>query len=767
MPNYDFRSLSSYDFECLSRDLIQEERNITLESFKTGRDGGIDFRYAKDSSNKIVVQAKHYADSTYSLLFNKLKNYELSKIKRVNPSQYFLTISLGLTPANKDDIKTLLEPYCLSTADIYGKDDLNNLLGKFPHIEKRNFKLWLTSQPILEKIIHSKIVNQTEFELEYIKKRLKYYVQNESFFEANKILDELHYCIIAGIPGIGKTTLAEILLIAYLDRGCEIIKISNDIAEAFEIYDTQRKQIFYYNDFLGQTRLGERLNKNEDERILRFIEIIKKSKHNRFIMTTREYILNQAKENYEKLAHSDFDSKKCVINLASYTKFDRAKILFNHVYFSDLPVDFKQELLENKNYKKIINHKNFNPRIIEWMTEYIKNMRIESKGYIPAFLKNLDNPAKIWEHAFNKQISEASRCLLIVLYSLPEEVFVDNLELAFQNFYENWAIQCNFPIFQHDFKVSLKEIEENFIIIDSAGARPIIRFHNPSIKDFIEHYLMKESRVVKALVGSIIYFEQYIKLCGFEFMQKKFSPMLELLKKYPELIWSGIENNFESSNCSLITIKHHDGRITKQYSEVSLEIRLLFALELVNVLNSKESLRIISSMLERLIKSYELKKGNKWGLLELLGRLSDAGFKYVSSQKDFLVKIKQFLMNNVNEIDDYVYLVEFAEDFPEIFSQQDLDRIHAGFIDFYKEDISCALDMEESDFIYQYKESLERVAEYLKIDVADEIGELEYKAEEIAKFEPPFDDYDMYDWSKEESYLEEEQIESLFDSLEN
>ena len=42
MPNYDFTSLSSYDFEGLVRDLLQEELGITLESFTSGRDHGID-----------------------------------------------------------------------------------------------------------------------------------------------------------------------------------------------------------------------------------------------------------------------------------------------------------------------------------------------------------------------------------------------------------------------------------------------------------------------------------------------------------------------------------------------------------------------------------------------------------------------------------------------------------------------------------------------------------------------------------------------------
>jgi hypothetical protein len=44
MPEYNFQQLSPYDLEILARDLLQVHWGVTLESFKTGRDGGIDLR---------------------------------------------------------------------------------------------------------------------------------------------------------------------------------------------------------------------------------------------------------------------------------------------------------------------------------------------------------------------------------------------------------------------------------------------------------------------------------------------------------------------------------------------------------------------------------------------------------------------------------------------------------------------------------------------------------------------------------------------------
>ena len=112
----------------------------------------------------------------------------------------------------------LLSPWCLSTSDILGKDDINNLLSQHPDIERQHFKLWLTSTPVLERVLQAGIFGDTEIQLDRIRQRLSRYVPNPSFERAQKLLDKTHFCIVAGIPGIGKTTLAEVLLADLVDR---------------------------------------------------------------------------------------------------------------------------------------------------------------------------------------------------------------------------------------------------------------------------------------------------------------------------------------------------------------------------------------------------------------------------------------------------------------------------------------------------------------------------------------------------------------------
>ena len=94
--SYDFASLSPADFEDLARDLVCRELGVRFEAFAPGPDGGIDGRHAT-GSGAIILQAKHYAGSTYAALRSKMKR-ERKAIDRLSPARYILTTSRPLTP---------------------------------------------------------------------------------------------------------------------------------------------------------------------------------------------------------------------------------------------------------------------------------------------------------------------------------------------------------------------------------------------------------------------------------------------------------------------------------------------------------------------------------------------------------------------------------------------------------------------------------------------------------------------------------------------
>ena len=99
MCNYDFEILHYNEFENLTRDLLQAKFGIYIESFKDGKDGGIDLRFGIAKQQKCIVQVKKY--KTYTSLQSQLSK-ESVKVKKLNPARYILSTSAPLSPANKE-----------------------------------------------------------------------------------------------------------------------------------------------------------------------------------------------------------------------------------------------------------------------------------------------------------------------------------------------------------------------------------------------------------------------------------------------------------------------------------------------------------------------------------------------------------------------------------------------------------------------------------------------------------------------------------------
>jgi predicted 3-demethylubiquinone-9 3-methyltransferase (glyoxalase superfamily) len=85
MDNYDLLSLSWIEFEDLTRDLLQAEFNLFIESFIPGRDDGIDLRFAFTKGEKSIIQCKRL--NNFDSLYRQLKK-EKEKLLNKNIDRY-------------------------------------------------------------------------------------------------------------------------------------------------------------------------------------------------------------------------------------------------------------------------------------------------------------------------------------------------------------------------------------------------------------------------------------------------------------------------------------------------------------------------------------------------------------------------------------------------------------------------------------------------------------------------------------------------------
>ncbi len=514
--NYDFMTLSPEDFERLTRDLLSSEWSVRVESFKSGRDQGIDLRYTDpESGQETIIQCKRYAPGAFARLKRDIQSGELPKVRRLSPERYLLVTSIPLSAANKNELFELLRPWCKSTSDIFGASEINGLLNLHPDILKAHFKLWLSSTEVLERVLHAGIWNFSAATIEDLQREICRFVVHDGFQAALNILHTHHHCLIVGIPGIGKTTLAQILLWHYIQEGFTAVVISQDVSEAWDILTRaihQHERIaVLYDDFLGQVNFeSQKLEKNEDQRLIKILDLAKRNPNIRFILTTREYILEDAKRQYAILAQADLSIEKFTLSLQRYTRANRARILFNHLYFSDLPQSRLVAIVSSKVYKEIVDHQNYNPRIIRGICEHSTYRSLDDGAYVRKIAQQFDNPREVWDHAFCYDIRPDSRALLYVLWTFGAETTLSVLSTAFS------ALPQNKPasIPQESFDLAIRELDGNFIrterfgIMGSKKQEIIVRFHNPSIRDYLERKVKNEHQLLSWLITSCVRFTQ-------------------------------------------------------------------------------------------------------------------------------------------------------------------------------------------------------------------------------------------------------------------
>ncbi|HFK5583771.1 TPA: hypothetical protein ACG0AV_003730, partial [Elizabethkingia anophelis] len=376
-------------------------------------------------------------DTPYSQLISKLKTEELAKVKKLNPSKYIFVTSKKLSRINKKEIKEIFQPYILTEGDIWGLEDLNTFLSKKENqdIVERNYKLWITSTNVLDILYNNAIKGRSQITIREIEEKGHRYVVTENHNKGLRILEENNVIILTGEPGIGKTTLADNLAIHYIAKGYEFCDIEENISEAESLFrdNEQKKILFYCDDFLG-SNMYDAINNKKDSHIVKFINRIRKDNSKKFILTSRTNILNKAYSLSHIFQNLKIRDNEFLLAIENLTNIDKAKILYNHIYHSKLPKQFIDVIYEDKRYKDIIKHRNFNPRIIEFITDSSVIGDIKSDNYWTYIIKSLNNPEVIWEGYFQNQTDDFVRALTFLTVFNNGKITEDNLRNSYNTF---------------------------------------------------------------------------------------------------------------------------------------------------------------------------------------------------------------------------------------------------------------------------------------------------------------------------------------------
>lgn len=737
---FNFSNLEPIEFENLCKDLISEIEKKEFKIYAQGRDGGIDFKWEEDKE-KIIGQAKHYMSSSRSSLLSAVKK-ERVKMLFLKPTRYIFMTSFSINPSLETEIFENLQPHMKSKNDIYGLENINELLDDHKKVLHKNYKLWFTGAEILEDLLLKAEQQDIKIEVDKILEKKELYVHTKVYDRAVEILDKKKFLLITGEPGVGKTSLAEMLILRFLDLDYKLKFVtSQDIKDIKKILSSNpdKKEVIFIDDFLGSNYLKYFQGENEGEELVKFFENHRYFRNKYIILTSRITILNKAYQRSEKL--SRIKKEHYHIEIVNYNRDVKSKIFYNHLKFFKLDKKYIKEILEDKNYKKVIEHKNYYPRLIEFICKPSNYSLEKYSSYFNFMIESLDNPNEIWAMAFNNNLKDNDKYLLRVLFTFDGKANKEKLEKAFYKRLEEENIRCDSDLYE----LSLKHLEGGFIKILSENKITKISFLNPSVMDFmLDRYQNKKIEIIKALKGAL-YGEQVKFLLHKTLTNEKNKELIEILiEKINDFKFNTIEEKLrllESIFC-----EEHQEKLEKEMLKIifyiinkKIELDKTNIYKFINLIYSiHDDLKIIfnpSKYYDKTNFSQEFKKELLDFLLKepkIIGKL----IVQLKSQND-IDRFYQFIFeeikvfNFIDHLDEFENKVEVLCD--EVISYYDIEEkaynlINDGY-DFNKE-----FDFEEME-------------EELKKEVFEEFYDIENSFESFLSY------IDTSDWEYRENYL--------------
>lgn len=755
----NYAELSPYDFEVLIRDLLQAEWKTRLEVFPAGRDGGIDIRLFSATKISKFVQCKHSPGKALSGIKRSLQKDALKAQSR-NLREFWIATSASLTLGNKKSIADLFASQDLAENRILAQSDIDNLLNIHEDVERSNYKLYLSSIAIIQRILRSGAYVRQKHYVESLLSRSKLFVQSAFFEQALRTLSEERYCLISGDPGAGKSTLADMMVMALMDRGYEPHIISEDISEVDDLWAEDSKQVFVYDDFLGQSSLAEKLRSGEDSRLAGVLSRVKNSESHLVIFTTREYILRAAQMTYARLDQPEIDLAKVTVDLSGYTRFQRAHILYNHLHFSRIAGDQLQSLVSQGGHRKIVDHRNFNPRLIELLIAAAE--RSAGAGEMVDFtsfaLASLDDPDSLWRHILENQIGDLERDLAITLSTFPRGTTVEDLWTATKAMRKEDQKTSS----ASQLKQAMRVLEGVFFTIESDEAIHLVRFSNPGMADFVVSHALRNTHMVGTLASSTVFKVQAAAVIGWITPVESGNPTkrsvtaadaTDSLRAVALRTTSLVETLTKGADTS------RSGAVSSSWApRTSPEVS---SANLLSACAHKPDLsrQVVREIIEGLLPQWKAGIGEPGEIVTLL----EAIWSLVDSTNQLLV---EKIVHDFLDLDSSGVGLALSARFLAVLGEEaEYKEALVGALEQLDQDLADLLTMEDAPSVGSLLEQIEEQLEALNSldDFEEQVGNAQQHLEELRAQDFDPDDYDSVD--RHDREVEEGDVEDLFGSI--
>jgi len=336
--------------------------------------------------------------------------------------------------------------------------------------------------------------------------------------------------------------------------------------------------------------------------------------------------------------------------------------------------------------------------------------------------------------------------------------------LAFSAHHQQVSRNYNQPHSPQDFSRALKELDGNFISSAQSGGRTLIRFHNPSVRDFLQDYLSQKSAELRTLLTTVVFFDQLMWLWNFRegFARAfKFRPVLR--SSLTEFV-AGLERTIGSRNCQLINHQLANGTLEKRAHDISFERRVAFVVDIGGVVLASELKQLLSELLTRVEGRVGAGTGRAEDVIALLDSLNETKLCTPTERPQLYDSAKKLLKSDLWYVDLFEPWIRFMDIHPGLITTQDDEDIRRQFGKYLD---SSSYDDDDPNSLREEVEKVTGLGKALGIDVSKKIKALEEHAEYLEENATPDSDDDERRGSgpSVSDYCSDAEIDSIFQNL--